>query len=46
MLDIKFIRENKEAVENSAKNKGYDVSIDRLIEVDDNVDSYRLKLTN
>jgi seryl-tRNA synthetase len=35
MLDIKFIRENKEAVENSAKNKGYDVSIDRLIEVDD-----------
>jgi len=35
MLDIKFIRENKEVVENSAKNKGYDVSIDRLIEVDD-----------
>lgn len=35
MLDIKFIRENKDLVQASAKNKGYDLSIDKLIEVDD-----------
>lgn len=35
MLDIKFIRENKEKVKEAAKNKGIKVDIDRLIEVDE-----------
>jgi len=35
MLDIKFIRENKEAVERAAKLKKVDFSIDKLLEVDD-----------
>ncbi|OGZ18555.1 MAG: serine--tRNA ligase [Candidatus Nealsonbacteria bacterium RBG_13_42_11] len=34
MLDIKFIRENPDIVKQGAKNKGYDVDIDRLLELD------------
>lgn len=40
MLDIKFIRENKELVKKSAKNKGYDVDVDSLLKLD----SERVKL--
>lgn len=37
MLDIKFIRENPELVQQNALNKGYaDVSIAKLLELDDN----------
>lgn len=36
MLDIKFIRENQEAVQKNADNKGYKVSVSELIAVDDN----------
>jgi seryl-tRNA synthetase len=36
MLDIKYIRDNQELVKRSSKNKGYEVSIDKLIEIDDN----------
>ena len=35
MLDIRFIRENAEIVQQNAKNKGYDVDIKRLLELDD-----------
>jgi len=35
MLDIKFIRENAELVQQSAKNKGYDVNIEGLLALDD-----------
>jgi len=35
MLDIKFIRENPEKVQQSAINKGYDVSISALLTLDD-----------
>lgn len=35
MLDVKFIRENKELVEKSAKEKGYAVDISELIALDD-----------
>lgn len=35
MLDIKFIRENKEIVESGAKKKHVDVDIERLIALDD-----------
>ncbi len=35
MLDIRFIRENPELVQENAKNKGYDVSIAQLLEIDD-----------
>lgn len=34
MLDIRFIRENAEAVQANARNKGYDVSIDELLKWD------------
>lgn len=40
MLDIKFIRENKEIVQNGAKKKHIDINIDELISLDDE----RLKL--
>lgn len=36
MLDIRFIRENPEKVQKSAKDKGYDVSISDLLKLDDN----------
>ena len=35
MLDIKFIRENKDIVKAAATKKHIEVDIDRLIEVDD-----------
>ena len=35
MLDIRFIRENAQAVQQNAKNKGYDVDIKKLLELDD-----------
>lgn len=35
MLDIRFIRENAGLVQQNAKNKGYDVSISRLLELDE-----------
>lgn len=35
MLDIRFIRENRELVAQNTKNKGYDVSIDELMQIDD-----------
>lgn len=34
MLDIKFIRENAEKVKQGAKDKNFDVDIDRLLELD------------
>lgn len=35
MLDIRFIRENAERVQESAKQKGYTVDIQKLLELDD-----------
>jgi len=35
MLDIRYIRENPDKVQQAAKNKGYDVSISQLLEVDE-----------
>lgn len=35
MLDIKFIRENIKAVRSAAKNKGYEIDVDRLLSIDD-----------
>lgn len=35
MLDIRYIRENSEQVEENAKQKGYTVNVKRLIELDD-----------
>jgi len=34
MLDIRFIRENSEAVQINAKNKGYDVDVTSLLQLD------------
>lgn len=51
MLDIRFIRENAEAVQASARNKGYTVSIEELLRRDDDrrelqqrVDELRTKI--
>lgn len=35
MLDIRFIRDNAERVQTAAQQKGYEVSIQRLLELDD-----------
>jgi len=35
MLDIRFIRENAEAVQKNAENKGYKVNVGRLLELDE-----------
>lgn len=35
MLDLKYIRENAQAVQDNAKNKGYTVSVSELLERDD-----------
>jgi len=40
MLDIRFIRDNADAVQTNARNKGYDVDINKLL----NLDSERRKL--
>ncbi len=37
MLDIKFIRENPEAVKNGAKDKGIEVNIEHVLELDNRV---------
>ena len=34
MLDIRFIRDNADAVQKNAKNKGYDVDISKLLDLD------------
>src|SRR3989344_1648131 len=34
MLDIKFIRENPDLVQKTAKNKGVDVNVDHLLQID------------
>src|SRR3972149_765934 len=34
MLDIRFIRENPKLVEEKAKQKGYDVDVNKLLKVD------------
>jgi len=34
MLDIKFIRENPEAVQKAAKDKGVEVDVNHLLEID------------
>lgn len=44
MLDIKFIRENKELIKEGAKKKHIDVDIDKLISVDDKRLSLLLKV--
>jgi seryl-tRNA synthetase len=44
MLDIHFIRENKELVQEGARKKHIDVDIDRLIAVDDERKSLRTEL--
>lgn len=36
MLDIRFIRENADRVQEAARQKGYDVNISTLLELDDN----------
>lgn len=35
MLDIKFIRENKKLVEKGAKDKGYKIDVDKILELDE-----------
>jgi seryl-tRNA synthetase len=35
MLDIKFIRENKEAVKKNASNRGMDFDVEKLLEIDE-----------
>ena len=35
MLDIRFIRDNPDAVQQNARNKGYDVDIKQLLKLDD-----------
>ncbi|MDP2649623.1 MAG: serine--tRNA ligase [bacterium] len=34
MIDIKFIRENPKLVQNGAKNKGFDIDINKVIQID------------
>jgi seryl-tRNA synthetase len=35
MLDIRFIRDNFEAVQQNARNKGYDIDVKKLLEIDE-----------
>ena len=35
MLDIRFIRENAEAVQQNARNKGYDINVENLLQLDE-----------
>lgn len=44
MLDIKYIRENSEKVQQNAKNKGYDVDIASLLEVDQERKELQIKV--
>lgn len=44
MLDIKFIRENPEAVKEAARNKNVEVDVDRLLVIDEQVVALRQEL--
>lgn len=44
MLDIKYIRDNSEKVQQNAKNKGYDVDIALLLEVDQERKELQIKV--
>jgi len=44
MIDIKLIRENPEKFEKAAKDKGFEVNIDRLLEVDSILKSQKQQL--
>lgn len=44
MLDIKFIRENKEALKEAVKNKKINIDIDKLIDIDDKRKSLQQKI--
>ncbi len=44
MLDIKFIRENLEAVKQGAKNKRINIDIDRLVELDSKIKPMKQEL--
>lgn len=44
MLDIKFIRENKELVESASKVKFFDVDLERLLSLDSNIKEINQKL--
>ena len=46
MLDIKFIRENKKAVEKNCKNRGVKCDIGRLLELDEKRKKSILKIEN
>lgn len=46
MLDIRFIRENPEKVQQGAKDKGYNVSISELLEVDEQRRTLQQKIDN
>ena len=44
MLDIKFIRDNKDLVAKGAKDKNFNVDLDTLIQTDDSLRSEKIKL--
>lgn len=44
MLDIRYIRENPEKVQTNAHNKGYDVDIKRLLELDEERRSLQMQV--
>lgn len=44
MLDIRFIRENPEAVQENARHKGYEVDIKKLLELDDERRSLQMQV--
>lgn len=46
MLDIKFIRENKKAIAEAAKNKNIDVDLDKLLTIDEKRRSLMTELDN
>ena len=46
MLDIKFIRENPEKVQKAAKDKGIEVDIDHILEIDSKFRELALKVQN
>ena len=46
MLDIKFIRENPEKVQQNAFNKGYDVDIAKTLELDEKRKRAQVKIDN
>ena len=41
MIDIRLVRENPESVAENARNKGYDIDIQKLVELDDAFEAYR-----